>query len=164
MLTTPRLRLRPVTASDVDPLCKQWNEPGVRRFLWDDAHVSRDVSAAQVEQSALDFETQGFGLWRVDTEHTECVGFMGLREAPWRDGVELLFAFSQAHWGYGYATEAGRAVLQYALVELELAEVVAASNPANRASLRVLEKIGMVPVGQTTFAGESLAVFVARSG
>ena len=162
MLSTPRLELLPVVPEDVDRLHRQWNDPSMRRFLWDDDQVSAERSAAQIEQSMLDFESQGFGLWRVDTKATTTVGFVGLRLAPWRDGVELVYGLRQPHWGYGYATEACRTVLAYALHELELLEVVSASRPDNRASIRVLHKIGMAPVGETVVSGEPLAVFVAR--
>jgi RimJ/RimL family protein N-acetyltransferase len=46
-------------------------------------------------------------------------------------------------WGNGYATEAGAAVRDEAFVSLELQSIVAVHHPANSASGRIMEKLGM---------------------
>jgi RimJ/RimL family protein N-acetyltransferase len=63
------------------------------------------------------------------------------------DGIELLYALDRPAWGRGYATEAARAVLAYASETLRLPRVVAAVNPANAASQRVLDRLGMHRTG-----------------
>jgi [ribosomal protein S5]-alanine N-acetyltransferase len=50
-------------------------------------------------------------------------------------------------WGRGIATEAARACLRYAFLEAGLDRVVAGVDAPNAASTRVLEKLGMKPVG-----------------
>ena len=46
-LTTGRLTLRPLSSGDVDALYRISDEPLVRRYLWDNAPVSRaDVEEA----------------------------------------------------------------------------------------------------------------------
>ena len=46
-------------------------------------------------------------------------------------------------WGRGYATEAGVAVRDEAFVRLELDSIIAVHHPANSASGRIMEKLGM---------------------
>jgi RimJ/RimL family protein N-acetyltransferase len=46
--------------------------------------------------------------------------------------------------GQGYATEACKRLLQFAFEETLLQEVVAVTDPENKASQKVLEKSGMV--------------------
>jgi RimJ/RimL family protein N-acetyltransferase len=46
-------------------------------------------------------------------------------------------------WGQGYATEAARLVISYGFVRLQLHRIQARCFPRNRASARVLEKVGM---------------------
>ena len=48
-------------------------------------------------------------------------------------------------WGRGYATEAARAVLEYALGPLGLPEVLAEVDEGNAASIAVIERLGMTP-------------------
>jgi RimJ/RimL family protein N-acetyltransferase len=50
-------------------------------------------------------------------------------------------------WGRGLATEAARECLRYAFEEVGLGRVVAGADPPNVASLRVIERLGMKPIG-----------------
>ena len=55
-----------------------------------------------------------------------------------------MVTFSRAsYWGRGYMTEAGRAILDVAFREIDLHRVWATCDPRNRASYRVMEKLGM---------------------
>lgn len=47
------------------------------------------------------------------------------------------------HWGKGYATEAARALLDFAFKQVGVHRVVAFCNANNAASARVMEKLGM---------------------
>lgn len=51
-------------------------------------------------------------------------------------------------WGHGYATEAGRRLLEHAW-EQGLAEVFAVTYPQNSASQAVCRRLGMAPLGLT---------------
>lgn len=46
-------------------------------------------------------------------------------------------------WGQGYATEAARAMLDYAFKELHAHRIMAFCHVANARSVRVMEKLGM---------------------
>ena len=71
------------------------------------------------------------------------MGEAGLQLLEAGPDVELGYTLARAAWGRGYATEAARAVLRWAFAGLRLPRVVAVADPANTASLRVLEKLGM---------------------
>ena len=62
--------------------------------------------------------------------------------------IEIGWHFHPDSWGQGYASEAGAAVLAHAF-EADLPQVVAVTNPANTASMRVCRKIGMQHQGST---------------
>jgi RimJ/RimL family protein N-acetyltransferase len=57
--------------------------------------------------------------------------------------AEIGYALGRAHRGRGYATEAARGLLAYAFAELGLHRVQATTSPDNRASWRVMERLGM---------------------
>ncbi|UOQ43559.1 GNAT family N-acetyltransferase [Halobacillus salinarum] len=64
------------------------------------------------------------------------------------DGVgEIGFIIHPRYWGSGYATEAALLMLKYSFETCELHRVYATCDPANEASARVLDKIGMVKEG-----------------
>jgi RimJ/RimL family protein N-acetyltransferase len=55
----------------------------------------------------------------------------------------LFYAISPSHQRRGYATEAARALVQYAFQELRLGRIVATTDYDNVASIGVMRKIGM---------------------
>ena len=57
--------------------------------------------------------------------------------------VELGYTLARAAWGKGYATELGRALVDYAFGVLRVPRVVAQVEPGNAASRHVLTKLGM---------------------
>jgi RimJ/RimL family protein N-acetyltransferase len=141
-LVTARLELRPCGPADVDALHALWTDPEVRRFLWDGEVIPRQRAAAAVADSAASFAREGFGQWVVRRAGTpEPVGFCGLRRVD--DEVELLYGLWPAHQGLGLASEASRAVLRHGFGALGLARIVARTDPPNRASVRVMERLGM---------------------
>ena len=92
----------------------------------------------------------GFGLWaatRVDHDAAPFIGFIGLSipqfEAQFMPTVEIGWRLDPAHWGVGLATEGAHACLVHAFTTLALSEVVSFTVPENKASRRVMEKVGM---------------------
>ncbi len=61
--------------------------------------------------------------------------------------AELGYVLARRHWGQGYMPEAARAVIDWALAQPGLVRVWAVTDVENRASARVLEKIGMQQEG-----------------
>jgi [ribosomal protein S5]-alanine N-acetyltransferase len=163
ILTTARLVLRPVTADDHALLLAHWAAPDVRRFLFDGAVLSAAEIGEAIGASVRDFAAAGQGLWLISEKGrpelagpelaatelagteltgTELVGTVGLR--PLEDlGLEIFYSRAPASWGRGYATEAARAVLEYALGPLGLPEVLAEVDQGNTASIAVIERLGM---------------------
>jgi RimJ/RimL family protein N-acetyltransferase len=143
-VTTPRLRLRPVTAHDAAALHALWSLPDVRRFLWNDVMPSPAHVRAACRTSRASWR-RGWGLWIMEHagEDGGSPGFCGFRTAAWERAVELVYALDPAAWGRGLATEAAGAALAYVFGEGILPRVVAAVDVPNEASIRVLRRLGM---------------------
>lgn len=143
-IETSRLRLRPLTADDVDELHRLWIEPGVRRYLWDDEVLPRERVRAVVEESVALFESRGLGLWAVRPREGEgLIGFCGFWFFHDPPRLELLYGIATAHWNRGLATEAARAMLGYGFNRLSFDRIEASTDAANAASVRVMEQAGM---------------------
>lgn len=67
---------------------------------------------------------------------------------------ELEWQFGVSFWGKGYATEIGKAIIDIAFATTEIEAIYGMVNPQNKASARVLEKIGMTCIGLQNFRGE----------
>jgi RimJ/RimL family protein N-acetyltransferase len=153
-LRTERLLLRPFRAEDEGALLRLWNEPEVRRFLWDGQPVSMETVRGQIEWSVASFEERGFGHFTVHLGAVPgFIGFAGLRPIGTLPEVELLYALHPGYWGRGLATEAARAVLRFGFTEAGLAEILAGSDPPNVASFRVMQRLGMTFLRNTEIGG-----------
>lgn len=145
-IDTPRLRLRGWREADLAPHAAMNADPEVMRYM--PSPLSRDESDALVRRIEDHFVAHGFGLWAVEeTTSGEWVGFVGLAvpsfEAAFTPCVEVGWRIARAHWGRGLASEAARAAVDFGFERAGLPEIVSFTVPANTASRRVMEKIGM---------------------
>jgi [ribosomal protein S5]-alanine N-acetyltransferase len=88
------------------------------------------------------------------------IGWCGVKHVPEDGEYDLGYRFFEQHWGQGYATEAAGAVGDFARQHLLGKRVVGKAMRDNRASRRVLEKIGLVFEGDVEEDGCQLAVYV----
>lgn len=61
--------------------------------------------------------------------------------------ADIGYVLGRLYWGHGYGAEAAAALLAHGFEQLGLHRIIAECDPANRASVRVLERIGMRPEG-----------------
>jgi len=147
-LETERLSLRPLSQHDVDALHRISNEPLVRRYLWDDEPVSRAKIEDVVAQSGRMFSEEGLVLFGVRPRGSEeLAGFCGFLRLAGKGEPELGYELTLGLWGRGLATEAARACLRHAFEVAGLERVIAGADAPNVASLRVIQKLGMEPIG-----------------
>ena len=57
--------------------------------------------------------------------------------------LEVGYAMSSLHRGNGYATEAVRALIQYAFAELGVKRLFASTNRSNTGSIKLMKRVGM---------------------
>jgi RimJ/RimL family protein N-acetyltransferase len=65
------------------------------------------------------------------------------------------YAFLEGVWGQGLAQEAAAATVAYARDRLGLSSLAAIAKPDNKASLRVLEKVGFLNQGLIDLPGQA---------
>ena len=160
-LATARLDLWPFGRADVEALVDVFNEPSVRRYLLDDQTVDQGWVQAEVKASRGRFADGTGGLWAVRPKGEEpIIGFTGFRPFFDPPELQLLYGFTPAVWGLGYATEAARAAVSYGFQSLGMTGIVAATDVPNVASVRVMERLGMTHV-RTTSDGDQGTLFYA---
>lgn len=145
-LETPRLRLRQWRDDDVEPLYAMTSDPEVQAHF--PSLNDREGAVKLFERLRELIDEKGWGFWAVEIKQGKLLaGFCGIKEvnfdAPFVPAVEVGWRFRREHWGHGYATEAGRASLQFGFEELGLDEIVAFLLPGNRRSAAVCERLGM---------------------
>ena len=133
-----------------------FGDPEVMRF-------GRGVQTREWVQAWLEtclehyFQTWGFGPYAVlEQQSQEVIGYCGLFFFPDIDGqaeVEIGYRLALSAWGKGYASEAAKAVRDYAFTALDIRRLIAMIDPSNTASIRVAEKIGMYYEKDVMFEG-----------
>ena len=148
-LHTARLRLRPFNDSDANALFAMHSNVFVRRY-WDAPPWSERRRAERFITACRQIAEEGTGV-RLAVDRVSdgaFIGWSGLtRWNPDYRSVSMGYCFDDAAWGQGYATEAARALLQWAFDTLDMNRVQAETDTRNAASARVLEKLGFVREG-----------------
>jgi RimJ/RimL family protein N-acetyltransferase len=149
-LETERLLLRPWTVEDVELVAALSSNPRVTRYIGD-GQTWTTLKAITVSDRALaHWREHGFG-WRVIVELAtgSDIGLLALnRMGEGTAGLdpdehEIGWWVAPERWGYGYATEAARAVAADAYSELGAPHLTARILAENAASIKVANAIGM---------------------
>lgn len=144
VLETPRLRLRRVFRADADDLLEATSDPRVVRYEpW--GPYSREETVQMLENLIGQLESGLCTEWAIERkDDAKVLGLIHLNKIDFfHRSAEVGYWLSRKSWGNGYATEALRALTEYAVHTLRMDEIVAVCHPENAASLRVLEKVGM---------------------
>jgi RimJ/RimL family protein N-acetyltransferase len=123
-------------------------DPEVMRHLGGADPMPRDESDDASRRIAAHWATYGFGLCAARRRDTGAmIGFVGLAHPLWwpamLERVEVGWRLARDAWGFGFATEGGRAALRMGFETLGLAEIVAFVHPDNARSLAVTRRLGM---------------------
>lgn len=149
-LETERLLLESLDVARLEEFVALTANPRAMRFWGPGGPFDRETAVQNFEASLarlrqLDFgrrwivaKDNGIGLGFTETKH-----FGEACEDVSPEEVELGWMLTPAAWGQGYGTEAGTAIRDEAFDRLALESIVAVHHPANAASGRIMEKLGM---------------------
>jgi RimJ/RimL family protein N-acetyltransferase len=144
MLETSRLTLHKMTLGDAGLMLAIWNDPAFVRFVGD-----RGIRAVEEAEDAMRhgilrlYEDYGYGPYRVSLKDSgDAIGICGLFRRDGLDDPDIGYATLPEYCGKGYASEAGRAVVEHARTALGLERVIAIISPENAASIGLIGKLG----------------------
>ena len=142
-IETARLRLRIPVAADAHAIYEAYGaDPDVTRYLGWRPYASLREAETRMTRRLVELEGGAELSWVIARRADPAL--MGLVSLfPAEDQAELGYVLARAHWGRGYVPEAARAVVDWALSQPALSRVWAVTDVENRASARVLDKIGM---------------------
>lgn len=173
-LFTERLRLTPLVADDVGIALEMFTDPEVLKYVCD------VMTAAEIRQEMPDSIKRGgnggIGIWcirdwksgekfgdtyllpmPIDREDTD-FSLVIMGQMPDAD-IEIGYFLKRSAWGRGYATEVCKRMLQFAFEKVSLNEVVATVDEGNVASIKVLEKSGLLYRGRTRGYGKDNPIY-----
>jgi ribosomal-protein-alanine N-acetyltransferase len=149
---TDRLILRPWTLDDAEDALAIYGDPEVMGWLkaapCENIEEQRQRLATMLERNAP-YEGK-YGAWALEEQASGHVVGNGLfKPLPNDERVEVGWHLGRTAWGKGYATEAGRRLVQYGFSECHLDQIYAIVLPENSRSIRVTERLAMRLIGPT---------------
>ena len=171
VLATRRLILEPLGPGDLEALEAIFSD---REHMWDLMDIPgrpedpRGLARYYLDRSVWAFGRYGAGMWglRPRAESgASIVGYTGLaidigEEVDMAGEVEAAWAVARDRTGEGFAAEAAGAVLDHLFGVLGVRRVAAVTSPDNRASRRLMERLGLAR-GEDTVAYQGPQVVYA---
>ncbi|MBF4508086.1 GNAT family N-acetyltransferase [Flavobacterium sp. JLP] len=148
-IETERLILREILLSDADGMFELDSNPNVHLFVGNKPIKHIEESILQIENIQKQYKKFGMGRWAVILKETnEFLGWSGIKFSTdkinnHQNFYEIGYRFIEKHWGKGYATEAGKAFVDYAFNEMKVDAIYAYADAGNENSRRILEKLGL---------------------
>ncbi|MEO8011914.1 MAG: GNAT family N-acetyltransferase [Dokdonella sp.] len=157
VIETERLSLQQLTEADDAFILELLNDAAFVEHIGDRGVRTREQAREYLRNGPIaSYRQHGFGLYRVALKRSgERVGICGLLKRDTLVDVDIGYALLPCWRGKGLAREASLAVLGHAQAVIGLKRIIAIVSPANDASIRVLEGIGlradgMIRVGDAT--------------
>jgi RimJ/RimL family protein N-acetyltransferase len=167
-LETARLILRPFRAADVDAQAAMMGDPEVMRHIGGQG-LAREESWRKLLCGAAMWGLFGYGYWAVERRAGGAmIGQIGF--ADFKRGIdpaietipEMGWLFAAEAGGQGFATEAGRAALDWIDAALGPPQVAAIIDAANASSIRVAEKLGFSAREDAVYRDAPILLFRRR--
>lgn len=173
-LSSDRLRLTPLSSTDIDLALEMFTDPEVVRYVCD--VMDEETIRSGVPDSLRRGAEGWIGIWCVSRRDTgEKIGTVFLLPLPIDeddtdytlivpghvpDGdIEIGYCFKRSAWGQGFATEACRRLVKFAFEHTPLDLIVATFYEENEATKNVLRKAGFVDRGTMWCYGETSPIY-----
>ena len=110
------------------------------------------------------YRLHGFGRWAVFRKDTgDFIGCCGLRKDEEPADVYMGFRLMRNQRGFGFATEAAIASLDFGFQKAGLKRVIAYALPTNTASLKILQKAGMSYERTSPWGGQDWLIYAIHA-
>ncbi|MBT2690137.1 GNAT family N-acetyltransferase [Bacillus sp. ISL-47] len=148
---TERLLLRTMQTADLDDVFQIWGDALVMKYCG--GASTKDRIQRSIEFYKQLQEEKGYSVYTVVLKETSSViGVCGFNPAEKEEEAELLYHLNRHYWGKGFAAEAAAAcVTDIRKNNPRMKKIIAAVDPANPASGKILSKIGLLAKGLKWF-------------
>ena len=162
---TERLIIREETPEDAERLHEIYESPSIKRFLEPLFELERERKYLEDYYKYI-YTFFEYGLWHLELKDSHIsIGRAGLTPKTYDDGVkgaELGYVLDEKYQGKGYCMEACRAIVKYAVEELELERLFCLIRPDNVHSIHICEKLGFVYEKDIFSEGKNMRRYILR--
>ncbi len=166
ILETERLILREFNTRDAEFIFTLLNTPAWIEFIGDKNVKSLQDAKSYIKKSLIkSYKDNDFGLWLVIQKDSNIpIGMCGLVNRPTLKDVDIGFALLPEFLNLGFGYEAASATLNYANNVLNIDKIVAITMSKNNASIKLLEKLGLVFEKEITLSKDDKVLLYSPSG
>lgn len=162
-IETNRLILRELRLTDLDGMFALDSNPEVHKYLGNKPVTTKAASQNILEHVIHQYKTRGIGRWAaIEKSSGDFIGWSGIRLNTefnmngFTKYYDVGYRLLPKYWGKGYATESGKAAVNYAFKTLKLSRIYATTEKGNQASHHALLKIGLNYLSDFYFEPEQL--------
>lgn len=146
LTTTNRLIISKVTLKDAPFFVDLMNTPSWLKYIGDRNIKSVEDAKNHLKKGILkSYKESGYGFYKVTkkSEPEKAIGIVGLVKRKELEYTDIGFAFLPNYEGKGYGYESSVAIMDMAKNKFKLNKVLAITNPDNKSSIHLLEKLGL---------------------
>jgi RimJ/RimL family protein N-acetyltransferase len=142
IIQTERLYLRPSQMGDAEAIFAQYAQDRVvTRYMTWRPHTRIQDTQNFLQQCLTNRENGVNFPWVILAQETQ--ELMGMIDLRFTNGAAIGYVLAQPYWGQGYMPEAAQSLVEWAMAQDNIYRIWSVCDVENRASARVLEKIGM---------------------
>ncbi|RQW21383.1 N-acetyltransferase [Bacillus sp. C1-1] len=160
MIKTNRCLLSKLQEDDYEDVKLLYVDESVRKYLG--GTLKEETIQVRFNEMNLSSKDSTYFVVR-ENDTNRFIGLISLDTHY--DGVstEVSYQLLPKWWGEGYATEIVKEIIYYAFHKLNLTEIVAETQLANKSSCRLLEKVGMKLRETVQRFGEEQAIYCIKN-
>jgi len=162
-IETERLILRELRITDLEGMFELDSDPEVHKYLGNKPVKTIDESYKILESIINQYKERGIGRFAaIEKSSGNFIGWSGIRLNTeynmngFTKYYDVGYRLIKRFWGKGYATESGKAAVNYAFIVMKLPELYAITQKGNETSHNTLLKIGLNYIEDFYFEKEKL--------
>ncbi len=167
LLETKRLILRELDLDDLDTMYALDTDPNVMKYIWTchSKPISKKEELERIKRSMVYYDRHpGLGVFTtIEKDSNSIIGWSSLKDLDNSEHTEVGYRYFEEFWGKGYATEAATALRDHGFKNVGLNEIVAVTHPDNKASQKVLLKIGLSYRGKAHYYNVDVDFFELKN-
>jgi len=155
-IVTENLIINELKLEDLDYLYSFLNLKEIKEFL-PDRYETKEELKHTLEWLINNYSKNKNEIIRISLGirlkgQNKLIGWITYGPLPYDEKLkEIAYAIDPAYWNRGYATRAGKALLEWLSKNITDDDIFAEINPKNHSSRRVLEKLGMAKIKEDTW-------------
>lgn len=164
-IETERLILRDILDTDLEGMFELDSDPEVHKYLGNKPVKTIEESQKMIQSIQDQYKERGIGRWAVINKETnEFMGWSGLKLNTeeelngFSNFYDVGYRFIKRFWGKGYATESGKAAMDYGFKTMNLKTIYGITEIDNQASHNALLKIGLEYIEEFKYEKENLTL------